>query len=82
MAQKSRTLWGKKFRLVADGLSEKDVASFVDELIEKHQGETQKLSHVDSLHKLAQKTVEDAEKKRRIKQCCRKHCCVRDRSCK
>ena len=60
-SNKSKTLWGKDFRVVAEGLAETDVVIFVEQLLAEHREKLEQLDHVESLHELAKKTVEEAE---------------------
>ena len=59
---KTKSLWGQHFRLVAEGLAETDVVIFVERLMRQHRQSLEQLDHITSLHELAKKTVEDAEK--------------------
>ena len=59
---KTKSLWGQDFRLVAEGLAETDVVIFVERLMRGHRQSLEQLDHIASLHELAKKTVEDAEK--------------------
>ena len=58
----SKSLWGKDIRLVAEGLAETDVVIFVERLMREHRQSLDQLDHISSLHELAKKTVEDAER--------------------
>jgi hypothetical protein len=55
-------MWGKDFRVVRDGLAETDVVLFVEGLMSREKEGLDKLQHVEALHELARRTVEDAEK--------------------
>ena len=57
-----RRLWGHEFRVVANGLAEEDVALFVEWLMRKYQASLEKSSHIEPLHQLANKTVQEAER--------------------
>lgn len=57
-----RTLWGREFRVVPEGLSEVDVVAFVEELMVQYRQETDRLEHVDALRELANRTVDEAQK--------------------
>ena len=57
-----RQLWGHDFRVVARGLAEEDVALFVEQLMRKYQASQEKSSHIEPLHQLARKSVEEAER--------------------
>ena len=59
---KSKSLWEQDFRLVTEGLAETDVVIFVERLMREHRQRVEQLDHIESLHELAKKTVEDAEK--------------------
>ena len=61
-SDKVKNLWGKDFRVVAQGLAETDVVIFVEKLMRSHRERVKQLDHIDSLHQLATKTVEDAER--------------------
>ena len=56
-----RNLWGRDFALVPDGLSEGDVTAFVEEMITRHKEADERLDHLDSLHRLATETVQEAQ---------------------
>ena len=43
------------------GLAEKDVSDFVEELIARHREAEERLAHIDSLHELAARTLQDAQ---------------------
>ena len=57
-----RRLWGHDFRMVANGLDEADVGLFVEELMSRYQASLDKSSHIEPLHELARKSVEEAER--------------------
>ena len=57
-----KNLWGRDFRVVRDGLAETDVVLFVEKLMSGAQESRDKLEHVEALHELARRTVEDAER--------------------
>jgi DNA anti-recombination protein RmuC len=59
---KSKTLWGEEFRVVQEGLAETDVVIFVEKMMRQHRESLRKLDHIEALHELATKTVEDAER--------------------
>ena len=61
-SEKTRSLWGQDFRVVAEGLAETDVVIFAEKLMRQHRESLKQLDHINSLHDLATKTVEDAEK--------------------
>ena len=54
-------LWGREFNIVKDGLSEDQVVSFVDELVNTHEMLIQRQEHISVLTKLAERTVTEAE---------------------
>ncbi len=56
-----KNLWGQEFRVVAEGLAETDVVIFVEKMMREHREKNDQLEHIEALHRLAQKTVEDAE---------------------
>ncbi len=56
-----KKLWGQDFRIVPDGLDVTDVALFVEGLMSRYQSSIEKASHIEPLHELARKTVEEAE---------------------
>ncbi len=62
MAKDFTELWGRKFEIVKNGLSEDQVVSYVNELISEHEMLVQRQEHLVSLTKLAEKTVAEAEK--------------------
>ncbi len=57
-----KRIWGQEFRIVPEGLDESDVKRFVDELIRRYESSVEKASHIEELHALATKTVEEAER--------------------
>jgi vacuolar-type H+-ATPase subunit H len=59
---KTRELWGRKFKVVKNGLDEAEVFSFIGGLIDENNALATKLEHLDSLAKLAEKTVIEASK--------------------
>ena len=60
--QNLKSWWGRDFRVVTEGLAETDVVVFVERLMSEHRESLDKLEHVDTLHRLAAKTIEDARK--------------------
>ena len=60
-ADKVQNLWGQAFRLVSDGLAESDVVTFVEKLMSQQRESLKQAHHIDSLHKLAAVTVEEAD---------------------
>ncbi len=59
---KIRELWGRKFKTVKNGLDETEVFSFIGGLIDQNNALASKLEHLDSLTKLAERTVIEANK--------------------
>ena len=47
--------------MVPMGLAEKDVSAFVEELMARHRETEERLEHIDSLHRLATRTLLDAQ---------------------
>jgi len=47
--------------VVPMGLAEKDVSDFVEELMVRHRDAEERLKHIDSLHELATRTLQDAQ---------------------
>jgi len=62
---RTKEIWGKKFKIVKNGLDEAEVSSFVTSLIEQNKDLTLKLEHIDTLKRLAERTVIEAEKQAR-----------------
>ncbi len=58
----SRHLWGHDFRVVANGLDEADVTTFVEGVLKEYQSSIERSKHVEPLHQLAQTTVSEAER--------------------
>jgi vacuolar-type H+-ATPase subunit H len=59
---KVKEVWGRKFKIVKDGLDEAEVFAFVGRLIEQNSELSSKLEHLDSLKKLAENAVIEATK--------------------
>jgi len=59
---KIREIWGRKFKVVKNGLDEAEVFSFIGGLIDQNNALASKLEHLDSLTKLAERTVIEANK--------------------
>jgi vacuolar-type H+-ATPase subunit H len=57
-----KELFGRTFKLVRNGLDEDEIRSFVDSLVEQNASLLAKLEHLDSLKKLAEMTVIEAQK--------------------
>lgn len=57
-----KRIWGQEFRLVPGGLDESDVKRFVEELMRRYESSVERASHIEPLHELAKKTVEEAER--------------------
>lgn len=58
----TKELWGVDFRVVPDGLAEDQVVSFVDNLMEQNRSGRDEQDRQDSLRKLAEQTVVEADK--------------------
>ena len=54
-------LWGREFKKVDGGLDKGEVASFVNELMKKHEALLDRAEHLSSLTKLAEKTIVEAD---------------------
>jgi cell division initiation protein len=54
-------LWGHEFKKTADGLDKGEVISFVTELMKKNESLLKRADHLESLTKLAEKTIMDAD---------------------
>lgn len=63
---KTKDIWGRKFKIVKNGLDEGEVFSFIGGLIDQNNELTNKLQHLDSLKKLAERTVIEAEKQAEV----------------
>jgi len=63
---KVRELWGRKFKLVKNGLDEAEVFSFIGGLIDQNNALSSKLEHLNSLTKLAERTVIEANNQAQI----------------
>jgi vacuolar-type H+-ATPase subunit H len=59
---KIREIWSRKFKIVKNGLDEAEVFSFIGGLIDQNNALASKLEHLDSLTKLAERTVIEANK--------------------
>jgi vacuolar-type H+-ATPase subunit H len=57
-----KELFGQTFKLVRNGLDENEIRSFVDSLLGQNASLLAKLEHLDSLKKLAEMTVVEAQK--------------------
>lgn len=55
-------LWGREFNLARNGLDEEQVVSFVNELIGEREILIQRVEHLATLTKLAEKTVVEADR--------------------
>ena len=62
MNKETVTLWGREFNIVKSGLSEAQVASFVDGLAKEHDELIQRQGHLSTLTRLAERTASEAEK--------------------
>ncbi len=58
---KTREIWGREFTLVRHGLDEQEVFSFVRGLIDRNNEYAEKLDHLDSLVKLGENTIIEAD---------------------
>jgi len=58
---KTKEIWGRQFSVVKHGLDEREVFSFVGTLIDRNNEYAEKLEHVDSLVKLAESTIVEAD---------------------
>ena len=56
-----KELWGRHFALVPMGLAEDDVSDFVEELMARHRQMVERLEHIDSLHELATRSLQEAQ---------------------
>ena len=63
---KIRELWGRKFKIVKNGLDEAEVFSFIGGLIDQNNALSSKLEHLNSLTKLAERTVIEANNQAQI----------------
>jgi vacuolar-type H+-ATPase subunit H len=63
---KIRELWGRKFKIVKNGLDEAEVFSFIGGLIDQNNALSGKLEHLNSLTKLAERTVIEANNQAQI----------------
>ena len=54
-------LWGHEFNKVAEGLDKSEVASFISELMKKNEALLNRAEHLESLTKLAEKTIIEAD---------------------
>jgi F0F1-type ATP synthase membrane subunit b/b' len=63
---KIKDIWGRKFKIVKNGLDEGEVFSFIGGLIDQNNDLSNKLQHLDSLKKLAERTVIEAEKQAEV----------------
>jgi len=55
-------LWGREFNLAKNGFSQAQIVSFVNKLISERDLLAQKVEHITSLTKLAEKTVAEADR--------------------
>lgn len=58
----TKELWGVDFRVVPDGLAEDQVVSFVNNMMEQNRSGRDEQERQDSLRKLAEQTVVEADK--------------------
>ena len=54
-------LWGHEFKKAAEGLDKAEVASFIAELMKKNEALLKRAEHLESLTKLAEKTIIEAD---------------------
>ena len=59
---KMKEISGRKFRIVKNGLDESEVFNFISGLLEHNKHLSDKMEHMDSLTKLAERTVIEANK--------------------
>jgi vacuolar-type H+-ATPase subunit H len=59
---KVKEIWGRQFSIVRNGLDEVEVFSFISRVIEQNRDLSDKLEHVDSLRRLAEKAVIEASR--------------------
>ncbi len=60
---KVKELWGQQFSIVKNGLHEAEVSAFIGRLIDQNNDLANKLGHLHSLTRLAEKTVVEAEER-------------------
>jgi len=58
----TRELWGQRFNIVKKGLDETQVTAYVDDLLERYNTFAEEHEHLDSLRRLAESTVKEADK--------------------
>ncbi len=58
---KVKEIWGQQFSIVKNGLHEAEVSAFIGRLIDQNNDLANKLGHLHSLTRLAEKTVVEAE---------------------
>ena len=56
-----KELWGRQFAVVPMGLSENDVSDFIGELMARHEQVETRIEQLDSLHQLAEATLQEAQ---------------------
>ena len=59
---KAKEIWGRKFRIVKNGLDEREVFSFISSLIDQNKEYAEKLEHLNSLVRLAENMIIEAAK--------------------
>jgi len=59
---KAKEIWGRKFRIVKNGLDEREVFSFIGSLIDQNREYAKKLEHLDSLVRIAENMIIEADK--------------------
>lgn len=55
-----KSLWGQEFKVVEQGLAEEQVVAFVTNLVKQRDSLLERQQHLNSLQKLAEKTVTEA----------------------
>jgi vacuolar-type H+-ATPase subunit H len=63
---KTKEIWGRQFKIVKNGLDEAEVFSFIGGLIDQNNALVGRLEHLDSLTKLAERTVIEANKQAQV----------------
>ena len=62
MWNKTKRLWDREFNIVKDGLDEAQVIAYVEELRKQYSRSPDYDAHIDSLKRLAERTVEEADR--------------------
>ena len=58
----AKELWGQRFNIVKKGLDETQVTAYVGDLLERYKTFAEEHEHLDSLRRLAESTVKEADK--------------------